>query len=87
MDLGINSAVYVVVLSQPMNFPLSVSPNKKMGDHTRQRKMMDGNRTHDIGLITVALVTELRSRGGGFDSHRGIKFFSLFASRGLSFPY
>ena len=38
MDQGISSAVYVVVLSEPMNFPVSISPSKKMGDHTRQRK-------------------------------------------------
>ena len=38
MDQRINSAVRVVVLCKPMNFPLSVSPSKEMGDPTRQRK-------------------------------------------------
>ena len=38
MGQRINSVVYVVVLSEPLNFPLSVSPSKEMEDHTRQRK-------------------------------------------------
>ena len=37
-DQRINSVVYVKVLSEPMEIPLSVSPGKEMGDHTRQRK-------------------------------------------------
>ena len=32
MDQRINSAVCVVVLSEPMNFQLSISPSKEMGD-------------------------------------------------------
>ena len=42
MDQIINSAVYVIMLSQsePMNFPLSVIPSKEMGDHTRQKKTL-----------------------------------------------
>ena len=38
MDQRINSAVYVKVLSKPMNFQLSVSPRKEIGDCTRHRK-------------------------------------------------
>ena len=38
IDQRINSAVYVKVLSEPMNFLLSVSPSKEMGDRKRQRK-------------------------------------------------
>ena len=34
----INTAVYVKVLSEPMNFSLSDSPSKEMGDRTRLRK-------------------------------------------------
>ena len=34
MGKKMNSAVYVKVLSEPMNFPPSVSPSKEMGDHT-----------------------------------------------------
>ena len=37
MDQRINSTVYVVVLSKPMNFLLSVSPSEEMGDRTGQR--------------------------------------------------
>ena len=37
-DQRSNWVVYVKVLSEPMEFPLSVSPGKEMGDHTRQRK-------------------------------------------------
>lgn len=28
----------VVVITEPVNFPLSVSPGNEMGDRTRQRK-------------------------------------------------
>ena len=38
MDQKVNSPVHVVVLSEHMNFPLSVSPSKEMGEHTRKRK-------------------------------------------------
>ena len=38
MDQRTNSPVYIEVLSEPMNFPLSVSPSKEMGERTRQRK-------------------------------------------------
>ena len=38
MDQGINSVVYVVVLSEPMKFQLSVSPRKEIGDCTRHRR-------------------------------------------------
>ena len=34
----INSAVYVKVLSEPVNFLQNVSPRKETGDHSRQRK-------------------------------------------------
>ena len=34
-----NSAGYVkLLMNEPMNFPLEVSPIKEMGDHTRQIK-------------------------------------------------
>ena len=33
MDQRINSAVYIEVLSEPMNFPLNVSHRKEMRDH------------------------------------------------------
>ena len=36
MDQRINSAVYVVVPGEAMNFPLSVKPSKEMGDHTEE---------------------------------------------------
>ena len=44
------SAAYVKVLT--MNFPLSVSPSKDMGDHTGQTKNSDlrGNRTHNLWI-------------------------------------
>ena len=38
MDQRINSTVYVVVLSEATNFPLSVSPSKEMGERTRKEK-------------------------------------------------
>ena len=38
MDKRINSAVFVKVKREPMNFPLSISPRKEMGDHVRERK-------------------------------------------------
>lgn len=38
MDPRINFAVNVVVLSESMNFPLSVSTSKKIGDRTKQNK-------------------------------------------------
>ena len=44
MDQRINSAVYVVVRSKPMNFLLSVSPSKEMGDRTGQRKNLRSRR-------------------------------------------
>ena len=34
----VNVNVYVVVLCESMNFPLSVSPSKEMGDSTRKEK-------------------------------------------------
>ena len=37
-DQRINSAVYGKVLSEPTNFPLSVSPSKEMGDRTNKEK-------------------------------------------------
>ena len=33
MDQRINSTVYVVVLSEPMNLSLNVSPSKETGNH------------------------------------------------------
>ena len=53
MDQRINSAVYIKVLSEPMNFPLSVSPSKKMEDRIRgEENIFDlgGNRTHDLRI-------------------------------------
>lgn len=44
-----DSAVYVEVLSEPMNFPLSFSPTKEMGDRARQRK--SGNQTHNSTVL------------------------------------
>ena len=38
MGQRINSAVYVVLLSEPMNFPLLVRHGKEMGDCMKQRK-------------------------------------------------
>ena len=38
MDRRMNSAVYVKVLNEPINFLLSVSPSKEMGECMRQRK-------------------------------------------------
>ena len=29
---------YIVVLSEPMNCPLTIGPSKEMGDCTRERK-------------------------------------------------
>ena len=53
MDQRINSAVYIEVLSEPMNFPLNVSHRKEMRDHTRYRKNLSdpgGNRTHGLRI-------------------------------------
>ena len=38
MDQRINSTVYVKVLSEPMKFPLGISPSKEVGDCTKQKK-------------------------------------------------
>ena len=48
-----NSAVNVVVQSEPINFSLSISRSKEMGDPTRQRKIifdLGGNRTHTLNV-------------------------------------
>ena len=56
MDQSVNSEVFVKVLikSEPMNFPLNVSPSiKGMGDRMRQGgKIADlgGSRTHDLQI-------------------------------------
>ena len=43
MDQRINFVVYVkVLLSEPTNFPLSVSPSKKMGDCMNQNEISPG---------------------------------------------
>ena len=59
MDQRINSAVYVVVLSEPVNFPLSVRHSNEMGDRMKQRKNIRPRRvsnTRPSDLITSALV-------------------------------
>ena len=50
-----NSAVYVEVLSEPINFPLSFNPSKEMGDCTRQRK--SGNQTHNSTILACTAET------------------------------
>ena len=41
IDQIINSAVYVVVLSEHMNFPLAISPRKEMADCVSQVQIFD----------------------------------------------
>ena len=51
-----------------MNFPLSVSPSKEMGDRTRQKTNLTSIRRESnprpLDLMTVALPTQLRSQTG-----------------------
>ena len=51
----INTAVYVKVLSEHMNFPLSVRPSKEMGDRTRQRgrEQLVGDYRGNCGNVNV----------------------------------
>ena len=55
MEQKIHYTRYGVVLSELMNFPVSVSSSKEMGDHTRSPRAPDS--------ITIALPTELRGCG------------------------
>ena len=50
MDQKMNSTVFVVVPSEPMNFPLSVRPSKEMGDRSRQRKQTFDLRTNYLRI-------------------------------------
>ena len=46
-----NSVEYVVVQSEPMNFPLSVSSSKEMRDHTRHGKNLISNLGGNQSLV------------------------------------
>ena len=62
----INSEVKVIVLSEPMNNPLGVSPSKGNQGTTRGKEKsfdLGGNRTHDLQIrSSVTLPTKLRGR-------------------------
>ena len=64
MDQRIKSVVYVkVLLSEPINFPLSICTTKEIGDRTRQRK----NLRLRLGIKSTnvsALATELQGQMG-----------------------
>ena len=57
MEQRINSEVYinVEVLNKPMNFPLSISPSKEMGDRMRQRKRSDSRQGQTFFSFTCVV--------------------------------
>ena len=67
MGHRINSVVFVVVLSEPVNFQLNVSPSKEMEDHTRHRKISFNS--VEQRLIKLGIC--------GFNSRQDGRVFSL----------
>ena len=66
MEQRINSAAYVVVLSEPVNFPMSISPREENGrPHGRIKHLTSaGIKPTTPDLMTVALPIELRGQTG-----------------------
>ena len=65
MERRINSVVYVIVLNEPMKFPLSVSPKWEISRGEEKISNLDRNRAQDLRMwSSVALPTELRGQTG-----------------------